>query len=80
MTGKIVDWTASSGSTGVLHLNDVRGSFSAGGISGSANHSITTITQPELKIGSGEVLYIENIRPVTRGIEQDEEIRIIIGF
>jgi len=80
VTGKIVDWSATNGNTGVVSLNDVRGSFSTGGFSGSANHSITSISLPELKIGSGEVLYIENIRPVTRGIEQDEEIRIIIGF
>jgi len=80
VTGKVVDWSATSGSTGVLTLNDVRGSFSTGGFSGSANHGITAISLPELKVGSGEVLYIENIRPVTRGIEQDEEIKIMIGF
>ena len=78
--GKIVDWNVTSGATGELFLNDVRGSFVAGGFSGSANHSITTISQPEFKIGSGEVLYIQNIRPVTRSVEQDEEIKIMIGF
>jgi len=80
VTGKVVDWSATNGNTGVVTLNDVRGTFNTGGFSGSANHSITSISLPEIKVGSGEVLYIENIRPVTRGIEQDEEIKIMIGF
>jgi hypothetical protein len=78
--GKIVDWEKTSGSTGILYLNDVRGSFVTGGFSGSSNHGITAISLPEFKVGSGEVLYIQNIRPVTRNVEQDEEIKIMIGF
>jgi len=80
VTGKIVSWSKTNGNTGELYVNDVRGSFDTGGFSGSANHSITTISQPEIKVGSGEVLYIQNIRPVTRSTEQDEEVKIMIGF
>ena len=42
--------------------------------------SYTSIAGPELQIGSGELLYIQNIRPIVRGIEQEEEIKILIGF
>lgn len=80
VTGKIASWSATNGNTGELYLNDVRGSFVVGGFSGSANHTITTISEPEILVGSGEVLYIQNIRPVTRSIEQDEEVKIMIGF
>jgi len=80
VTGKIVNWSATNGNTGELHLSDVRGTFIAGGFSGSTNHTITGITEPEINVGSGEVLYIQNIRPITRNLEQDEEIKVMIGF
>jgi hypothetical protein len=80
VSGKIVDWTMTNGNTGTLTINDVRGSFVAGGFSGGANHTITTVSGPEIQIGSGEVLYIQNIRPITRNLEQDEEIKIMVGF
>ena len=34
----------------------------------------------ELKINSGDVEYIQNIRPIIRGLNQTEEARIILGF
>ena len=80
VTGKIVDWKMTNGDTGMLSINDVRGSFVAGGFSGGANHTITGVSGPEIQIGSGEVLYIQNIRPITRNLEQDEEIKIMVGF
>ena len=82
-TGKIVSWSANDGGgSGELYLNDVRGSFVTGGFSSGSrtNDGITFVTEPELQIGSGEVLYIQNIRPISRTAEQDEEIKILIGF
>ena len=83
-TGKVVDWYVkdeATGTTGELYLNDVRGQFTTtSGFSGDATHTIDSVTLPDVKIGSGEVLYIQNIKPVTRSIEQDEEIKILIGF
>ena len=34
----------------------------------------------DLKINSGDVEYIQNIRPIIRGLNQTEEARIILGF
>ena len=80
VSGKIVDWSATNGNTGMLTMNDLRGSFAVGGFSGGTNHTITGVSGPEIQVGSGEVLYIQNIRPVTRDTEQDEEIKVMIGF
>ena len=80
VSGKIVDWDATNGNTGIMVINDVRGTFAEGGFSGGTNHTITGVSGPEIQIGSGEVLYIQNIRPVTRNTEQDEEIKVMIGF
>ena len=79
-SAKIVRWSKSSGSTGDLYVNSVLGDFTVGGYSGSGDLTIVSVEEPELKIGSGELTYIQNIKPITRSITQDEEIKILIGF
>lgn len=41
---------------------------------------IQSVEKPETQTGSGEVLYIQNVRGVDRSLEQGEEFRIMIGF
>lgn len=41
---------------------------------------VTGVTGPELNYNSGEVLYIQNMRPIERSPQQEEEIKIMIGF
>tara|TARA_Y100001972_G_C7427724_1_gene220485 strand:- start:170 stop:514 length:345 start_codon:yes stop_codon:yes gene_type:complete len=82
-SAKVASWTASSGKTGNLVITDVVGKFNAGATieSSSLNNArVATITEPDLVAGSGEVLYIQNIRPVARQQNQREEFRISIGF
>lgn len=93
VTGTIVDFVVDGGSglTGILHLSNLTGTFNttnsltfteAGSTAENAitSTAISSITNPEIEIGSGEVLYIENIRPVERNYEQAEEFKIVIGF
>ena len=41
---------------------------------------LRSIDQPEFSRYSGEVLYIENVRPVQRNADQEEEIKLVIDF
>ena len=41
---------------------------------------IRSISEPEFSRYSGEVLYIENVRPVQRNADQEEEIKLVIDF
>ncbi len=93
VTADIVDFgvTGGVGYTGIAHLCNVKGEFNttdsiyftpAGStavnlISGTL---ITSIENSEIEIGSGELLYIENVRPIERNIEQSEQFKIVIGF
>ena len=38
------------------------------------------IGQPELLKNSGEIFYVENRRPITRSVDQQEDFKIIIEF
>jgi len=100
VSGRVLEWFTFEGSTGELHLTEIKGNYDAdegeGWTSGIGLYStlqedgssglesddinITSLTNPEILHGSGEVLYIQNIRPVSRSIEQDEEFKVVIGF
>jgi hypothetical protein len=93
VVGTVVDFVVPGGLglTGVLHLTDVRGSYNSSDAlsfmqSGSTAEialsgiTINAIVNPEVSVGSGELLYIENVRPIERNIEQSEEFKIVIGF
>ena len=81
-SGNVVEWVyGTTGSTGALHLTNVIGrGFSGGNYDGGGANTIANIELPELVAGSGEVLYIQNIKPIQRNLEQKEEFKILIGF
>lgn len=93
VTADIVDFTVVGGVgfTGIAHVSNVTGTFNLSdqltftpyGTTADAaltTVSINSISNSELDIGSGDLLYIENIRPVQRNIEQMEQFKILIGF
>jgi hypothetical protein len=45
---------------------------------GSVSATLDTVTQPEIDLNSGQVLYIENISPVTRNENQTEDIKLVL--
>jgi len=90
-TGYVVGWSVSdNGLTGTLILSGTTGAFSTNSlyklqrlITGTyvtQDAIISTISLPEVTRYSGKIIYIENIRPVVRGDDQTEEIKIIIGL
>ena len=93
VTGTVVDFTVAGGLgfTGIISLNNLTGIFSQtatltftpyGTTANTALSTVTinSITNPEIAVGSGELLYIENVRPIQRNIEQSEQFKIVIGF
>jgi hypothetical protein len=67
-----------------VFLTDERGALNAGqsivGQTSSATANVITKLSPDLVIGSGEVLYIENTDPISRSNNQTEVIKIIMKF
>jgi len=85
----IVEYIPSGGQTATLYLSTIVGSsgadqhgFTVGeNLAGVTVESvINKIYVPEFVKGSGEVLYINNVTPITRHNEQEEEIKIIIDI
>lgn len=89
--GIIVQWEpAVDGLTGVLSLVDVRGDFEIGELIDEFDPDTETVvtnigevtakSDPELVNRSGELLYIQNVKPIQRDIEQAEEFKILVEF
>ena len=67
-----------------LYLTHVLGTLNTGnaiiGQSSGASANLLFSYPPDLVIGSGEVLYVENENPISRSISQSETIKIILQF
>jgi hypothetical protein len=48
--------------------------------SGTSVFIIASIISPDLEPFTGEILYLENRRPITRAPDQTEDIRIVMEF
>ena len=79
--------TTGSGALRTIYLNNVIGTFNeaeeiktitAGGDVAKAD--ITSRIDPDLVDSTGEVIYIETIRPIQRANDQSEKIRLILEF
>jgi len=77
-------------SHGTVELVDTKNTFLISDVAGgdkyitgatsAAQMKITGVTLPEVKKGSGEVIYKENISPVSRGNAQSETFKLILEF
>lgn len=65
---------------GIVNVSDVDDLNTFEGISSGAVASLSAVTIPDLISGSGEILYVENIIPVSRSNTQSETIKLIIEF
>jgi hypothetical protein len=84
-TGVVYNWDFVNSSYGRLYLTDVVGSFKSvetHGLTGSTlgAYIVSAVQEPEIDRSSGEVLYINNVRPIQRIYAQEEEFRIRLGF
>tara|TARA_Y100001938_G_scaffold151009_1_gene245057 strand:+ start:12367 stop:13992 length:1626 start_codon:yes stop_codon:yes gene_type:complete len=67
-----------------IEVTGVEGEFRTGvvlnGVISSADRFVVAVTNPEFEPDSAEVLYIENLSPITRIDGQAEDIRLILQF
>ncbi len=67
-----------------LYITHLKGTINTGntivGVTSGAAANVTTSYPPDLVIGSGEVIYLENTDAVTRANTQSETIKIILSF
>lgn len=75
----------SDGTIETVYLQEILPNITSGSIfenltTGTSGIAINTVTNPEISNHSGEIVYIDNRRPITRDEKQVETIKIIINF
>ena len=79
-TGTVVEWNAPN----QLKLANTKGSLQAstliGNESGATGTVVLPITVPEVQPHSGQLLYIDNIKPISRASDQIEDFKIVLKF
>lgn len=81
MVANVVHWDSDAN---YLYINNITGNVSGSQIIKSVNSGIVTpilsVDPSEIKLYSGDVLYIENHKNVVRDIDQIEQIKVILTF
>lgn len=88
-SGLVLEWTAVNGATsGTLRMCGVQGNFSPlstlsfvdNKSESSSCEVVSMIHEEELKYRTGDLTYIQNTQPITRNLEQREEIKVLFQF
>lgn len=84
-TGQVYHWEFVNNSYGKLYLTNVVGSFKSVAVDGASGSTlgayiVADVSLPEIDRTSGEILYIDNVRPIQRTTGQQEEFRLRLGF
>jgi hypothetical protein len=83
----VVDWNSATGKLRVIRtvnenfgLVGANGLFAVGGTVTPGVGVISGITNAEVASGSGQILYVENRRPIARAMNQTESLTIVCEF
>jgi hypothetical protein len=88
-SGTVLEWIATDGSSWrVLRMCGVQGEFSPSGVLSFVDNKgddsqcgvVSTTHKEDLKYRTGELTYIQNTQPITRNLEQKEEIEVLFQF
>jgi len=79
--GKVLSWN--SATSKLLLINTVGTPTAAQSLIGTSSFTVRAISsaeQGDLKRYSGRILYVDNIKPVTRSSDQIEDFKIVVKF
>jgi Bacteriophage T4, Gp8 len=78
--GRVVEWDSANS---IIKLNSVEGTPTndlLNGETSAASRYLVSVTQPDLEPYSGKLLYVDNITPIERAIDQIENFQIVLSF
>jgi hypothetical protein len=78
--GRVFDWDTGNGK---IKLTETFGTPLAKNLNGETSGAarfVTKITNPDIQARSGQVLYIDNVEPVSRSFDQTENLTVVIKF
>jgi len=78
--GRVLYWDSANS---IMEVTEYTGNPTTTTLNGSTSGGyryITSVINPTLKSRSGQVIYMDNMIPITRAVDQTENIKIVIKF
>ena len=80
-SARVLDWDEATGIVKVVNITGtVPTAASLTGVTSSTTRFVVSVDDKDLQTHSGQLLYIDNIEPITRAADQTENYRIILKF
>jgi hypothetical protein len=79
-SGQVLSWDSSNGIATVINTLGTPTSAALIGANSFVSRYVSTITQRDLTIYTGQVLYVDNFTNITRSSDQTEDFKIVLKF
>lgn len=79
-SGRVIEWDSSNNRLKLIDVKGIPTSDLVVGYTTGAARFIGSITYPDMEPYTGKLLYIDNITPITRTVDQAEDFKIILNF
>lgn len=79
-SGRVVEWDSGNNRLKVTNTKGIITSELVIGANSSASRFVGSVTNPDMEAYTGKLLYIDNISPITRTIDQTEDFKLILNF
>lgn len=79
--GVVVSWDSTTGKVSLINTEGTpTASQSLLGITSLTVRSVSSVTEPDLERYTGRILYVDNLKPVTRSSDQIENFKVVLKF
>ena len=79
-SARLLSWDSSNGVAVVINTSGTPSSQALIGSNTSTSRFVSAFVDKELKQSSGQILYVNNIEPITRSEDQIEDFKIVMKF
>lgn len=76
----VVEWDSANNQLKVSNTRGLPSSDLVNGVTSTASRFLSSVTNPDMKHYTGNLLYIDNISPIERSSDQVEDFKIILKF
>lgn len=79
-SANVVEWDSANNQLKVSNVKGVPTSELVNGVTSTASRFLGSVTYPDMRRYTGNLLYIDNISPIERSSDQVEDFKIILKF
>ncbi len=76
----VVEWNSSNNQLKVSNIKGAPSSELVNGVTSTAARFLSSVTDPDMRIYTGNLLYTDNISPIERSSDQVEDFKVILKF